>query len=174
MALIYTPETQTLDGMPSFKLLNVDDKYYKADELKGDKGTLVIFICNHCPYVKKMLGTFTETLTKVKEAGVSVVCINSNDASVYPEDSFENMQKFAEENKFSFPYLYDEEQAAAKAYGAVCTPDFFGFNAEGSLEFRGCFDELLDAMETMANTGKAPEKQTPSMGCSIKWRESVL
>ncbi len=173
MALVYTPESQTLEKMPAFRLLNVDDVEYKSADLVGEKGTLVIFICNHCPYVKKMMGSFAEELEKVQALGVSVIAINANDASVYPDDSFDNMKLFAKENGFNFPYLYDETQQVAKSFGAVCTPDFFGFDAEGSLVFRGCFEEVLPFYDALLAEKELPEKQTPSMGCSIKWRESA-
>ena len=148
----------------------------------GEKGLLVMFICNHCPYVKAVLDRIVRDTAELQALGVNSVAIMSNDPTDYPEDSFANMQRVAERNQFSFPYLLDESQAVAKAYGAVCTPDFFGYNAAGELQYRGRLDasrkdtapadarrDLFEAMKRVASTGKGPEEQIPSMGCSIKW-----
>ncbi len=148
----------------------------------GEKGLLVMFICNHCPYVKAVLDRIVRDTAELQALGVNSVAIMSNDPTDYPEDSFDNMQRVAERNQFSFPYLLDESQAVAKAYGAVCTPDFFGYNAAGELQYRGRLDasrkdaapadarrDLFEAMKQVASTGKGPEEQIPSMGCSIKW-----
>jgi hypothetical protein len=142
-----------------------------------------MFICNHCPYVKGITDRLASTCQKLQELGIGVAAIMANDTESYPEDSFENMKLFATKHNFTFPYLIDETQEVAKAYGAVCTPDFFGFNADRRLEYRGRLDsagkepanadtvpELLDALRIIAETGAGPAKQTPSMGCSIKWR----
>lgn len=167
---------------PDFSLPNVDGKTYSLKELSGEKGTLVMFICNHCPYVKAILPRLVADLKELKALGVNTVAIMSNDPADYPEDSFENMQAVAKAFDFSFPYLLDETQQVAKAYDAVCTPDFFGFNADLKLQYRGRFDEsrketapnssrdLFYAMKLVAETGQGPREQIPSMGCSIKWK----
>jgi len=148
----------------------------------GEKGVLVMFICNHCPYVQSIVKDLVADCRKLQQAGLGIVAICSNDAETYPDDSFENMQRFAEEHGFTFPYLHDEDQHTARAYGAVCTPDFFGYNAVLELQYRGRFDdcgrnreapghhELLEAMQTVIETGKGPQQQIPSIGCSIKWK----
>lgn len=148
----------------------------------GEKGLLVMFICNHCPYVQAVLDRIIRDTRELKALGVHSVAIMSNDPTDYPEDSFENMKRVAQEHDFPFPYLLDETQAVAKAYGAVCTPDFFGYNAAGELQYRGRLDasrkeaapvdarrDLFEAMRQVAETGRGPEDQVPSMGCSIKW-----
>lgn len=166
----------------SFTLPGVDGKHWNLSEIQGSRGTLAMFLCNHCPYVKAVIGRIVETARSLQDLGVGCVAIMSNDTWAYPEDSFENMGLFAKAQGFSFPYLYDEDQAVAKAYGAVCTPDFFGFNAGLELQYRGRLDdsrkeaapgspnELLAAMRQIVQTGRGPESQTPSMGCSIKWK----
>lgn len=168
---------------PEFTLPGVDGATYSLSDLKGPKGTLVMFICNHCPYVLAITDRLVADVKALAEIGVSSVAICSNDAVAYPDDSFENMKRFAAVNSFPFPYLHDESQAVARAYDAVCTPDFFGFDADLGLQYRGRLDEgrtqapasgarrdLLLAMRAVAETGKGPQMQTPSMGCSIKWR----
>jgi len=169
---------------PDFNLPGVDGKKWSLTELAGSNGLLVMFICNHCPYVKAIQTRLVEDLATLKQLGINAVAISSNDAINYPEDSFEKMREVAQQFKFSFPYLYDESQAVAKAYGAVCTPDFFGFNAKLELQYRGRFDDqgreltpkpnatrdLLEAMTLVAKTGQGPNIQTPSIGCSIKWK----
>jgi len=168
---------------PDFRLPGVDGKTYTFDDIAGEKGTVVVFICNHCPYVKAITDRLVRDAKDLMDAGIGFVAISSNDAEQYPADSFENMKKFAEEHGFPFPYLYDESQEVAKAYGAVCTPDFFGFNADRELQYRGRLDasrkepapadarrELYEAMMMVAETGKGPQEQIPSMGCSIKWK----
>lgn len=167
-----------------FDLPGTDGRRYRLADVRGPKGLLVMFICNHCPYVKAVRSRIIRDARDLKAAGIGVVAINSNDASQYPEDSFEAMQQVAREYGYPFPYLWDETQAVAKAYGAVCTPDFFGFNADLELQYRGRLDasrkeaapedarrELYEAMLLIAETGRGPEEQIPSMGCSIKWRE---
>ena len=168
---------------PGFTLPGTDGKQYSFDDIRGPKGTLVMFICNHCPYVQSILDRILRDAAELQKAGIGVVAISANDVDDYPEDSFENMAKLAEEKGFPFPYLYDESQAVAKAYGAACTPDFFGFNAEDGLQYRGRLDastkqaaaadakrELYEGMMMVVETGEGPRDQIPSMGCSIKWK----
>jgi len=167
---------------PDFELPGVDGRTYTFDDIAGEKGTVVVFICNHCPYVKAIVDRLVRDAKELMEHGIGFVAISSNDANYREEDSFENMKIFAEKHGFPFPYLYDESQEVAKAYGAVCTPDFFGFNANRELQYRGRLDEsrkepvpnarreLFEAMMQIAETGKGPEKQYPSIGCSIKWK----
>jgi peroxiredoxin len=168
---------------PGFTLPGVDGKTYCLHELRGPKGTLVMFICNHCPYVKAVIDRIVRDVNELRPLGVNAVAISSNDVEHYPEDSFDNMKRFAEAHHFSFPYLFDESQEVARAYDAVCTPDFFGFNADLELQYRGRLDEsrkeaapphvrrdLFEAMKQIAETGQGPREQIPSMGCSIKWK----
>ena len=166
-----------------FKLKGVDEKYYDLNSLKGTNGLLIMFICNHCPYVKSIINRIIRDTKELKQIGINSVGIMSNDPNEYPEDSFENMKKMALEFNFSFPYLIDETQDVARAYGAVCTPDFFGYNNKLGLQYRGRLDEsrkesvdgakreLFEAMKQISKSGKGPENQIPSMGCSIKWFE---
>lgn len=166
-----------------FALPGVDGKTWTLEQCRGENGLLVMFICNHCPYVKAVIDRILRDARELKGLGVNCVAIMSNDSSSYEEDSFENMQKIAEKLDFPFPYLLDESQQVAKAYGAVCTPDFFGYNGELQLQYRGRLDEsrkeaapedvrrdLFEAMKQVAETGKGPDAQIPSIGCSIKWR----
>ena len=168
---------------PDFTLPGVDGRTYTFDDIAGEKGTVVAFICNHCPYVKAVIDRIVRDAKELAEHGIGFVAISSNDANYREEDSFDNMKLFAERHGFTFPYLYDESQEVAKAYGAVCTPDFFGFNANRELQYRGRLDEsrkepaspdarreLFEAMLQVAETGKGPEQQFPSLGCSIKWK----
>ena len=168
---------------PAFTLPGVDGKTYSLDALRGSNGMLVMFICNHCPYVKAVVDRIVRDVNELRGVGVNAVAISSNDVTDYPEDSFDNMQRFAEAHRFSFPYLYDESQEVAKAYGATCTPDFFGFNSKLELQYRGRLDasrkeaasadvrrELFEAMKQVAETGQGPREQIPSIGCSIKWK----
>lgn len=170
---------------PGFTLPGTDGKQYSFDDIRGPKGTLVMFICNHCPYVQSILDRILRDAAELQKAGIGVVAISANDVDEYPQDGFENMAKLAEEKGFPFPYLYDETQAVAKAYGAACTPDFFGFNAEDGLQYRGRLDastkqaaavdakrELYEGMMLVAETGEGPRDQIPSMGCSIKWKSA--
>ncbi len=166
---------------PQFSLPATDGKTYRLEDLKGEKGTLVMFICNHCPYVKSVIDRIVRDAAELKTLGINTVAICANDASEYPADSFENMVSFAKENDFGFPYLHDKDQSVARAYNAVCTPDFFGFDADFGLQYRGRLDasrkdavpgakrELFEAMKQVALSGHGPEEQIPSMGCSIKW-----
>ena len=182
MVSLQTPVCDFGVPAPDFDLPGVDGRRWSRDACMGEKGLLVMFICNHCPYVKAVLDRIVRDTADLQALGVNSVAIMSNDPSDYPEDSFDNMQRVAERNRFSFPYLLDESQAVAKAYGAVCTPDFFGYNAAGELQYRGRLDasrkdaapsdarrDLFEAMRQVASTGKGPEEQIPSMGCSIKW-----
>ena len=179
---IETPICDFGKKAPDFKLKSTDNKILSLNDIKGENGTLVMFICNHCPYVKAVTKEIVEDCSELQNIGINSVAICANDAENYPEDSFENMIKFAKDNKFSFPYLTDETQEIAKSYGAVCTPDFFGYNKNLELQYRGRIRELKDlkpvnkndsdllkAMRMVAKTGKGPENQVPSMGCNIKW-----
>ncbi|MDF1589589.1 MAG: thioredoxin family protein [Gammaproteobacteria bacterium] len=179
-------ETPVCDfGLPAidFSLPGTDGKIWTLDDCRGENGLLVMFICNHCPYVKAILDRLVRDTNELKQLGINTVAIMSNDVADYEEDSFENMQRVAQEHHFSFPYLYDETQQTAQAYGAVCTPDFFGYNKDLQLQYRGRFDasrkqaaapdarrDLFEAMKHVAETDRGPEQQIPSMGCSIKWR----
>jgi len=177
-------ETPVCDfGLPAveFSLPGVDGKTWTLNEARGEKGLLVMFICNHCPYVQSIRDRIVRDAKELKGLGINSIAIMANDPTDYPEDSFENMKKVAEEFDFPFPYVIDETQEIARAYGAVCTPDFFGYNADLELQYRGRLDEsrkeaipdaprdLFEAMKQVAETGKGPEDQVPSMGCSIKW-----
>ncbi|MES9902731.1 MAG: thioredoxin family protein [Sedimenticola sp.] len=167
-----------------FSLPGVDGNLWDLTRCRGQNGLLVMFICNHCPYVKSVRDRIVRDTRELKLLGINSVAIMSNDASLYEEDSFENMRKVAESFAFPFPYLLDETQETAKAYDAVCTPDFFGYNGALELQYRGRLDEsrkeaapievrrdLFEAMKQVAETGNGPAEQIPSMGCSIKWRE---
>ena len=168
-----------------FELKSTDDKILKLEDMKGKNGTLIMFICNHCPYVKAVTKDIVEDCKKLKHLGVNSVAICANDAENYPEDSFDNMILFAKKNQFDFPYLVDETQEIARTYDAVCTPDFFGYNKELELQYRGRLRELKNlvpvrdgesdlfkAMKEISETGKGPEQQIPSAGCSIKWKNN--
>lgn len=168
----------------NFSLLGTDGRRYALSDVRGERGTLVMFICNHCPYVKAVLPRIIRDANELRSHGISCVAINSNDSSAYPEDSFEAMVEMARKNQLPFPYLFDDTQDVARTYGAVCTPDFFGFNDRLELQYRGRLDasrkdpapddaarELFDAMRLIAHCGEGPGEQWPSMGCSIKWRE---
>jgi peroxiredoxin len=165
-----------------FSLEGTDGRTYTLDDVRGENGLLVMFICNHCPYVKAVLDRIIRDVKELKEHGIGAIAINSNDPVTYPDDSFENMQRLAEQKQFPFPYVFDETQEVATAYGAVCTPDFFGYDKNLGLQYRGRLDaskttpipgairELYEAMVQVAETGKGPEEQISSMGCSIKWK----
>jgi len=167
---------------PDFTLPDTDNRLHELDSLAGLNGLLIAFICNHCPYVKGIIDRLVSDATALQRHDINTVAIMPNDYQSYPEDSPENMVAFITRHHIPFPYLIDETQQVAKAYAAVCTPDFFGFNAEGKLQYRGRLDnarvgkadnrqpELLKAMIEVAETGQGPEHQVPSMGCSIKWR----
>ncbi len=186
MVSLQTPVCDFGQPAVDFSLLGVDGKNWSLADCAGEKGLLVMFICNHCPYVKAVIDRMVRDARELKVLGVNTVAIMSNDPMDYPEDSFENMQKIAAQRGFDFPYLLDETQQVAKAYGAVCTPDFFGYNAALELQYRGRLDEsrkeaaspnvrrdLFEAMKLVAATGQGPEEQIPSMGCSIKWKEEA-
>lgn len=169
---------------PDFNLLGIDGKVWTLQECMGRNGLLVMFICNHCPYVKAVHARILRDARELKGLGIESVAIMPNDAANYPEDSFDNMVKIAEEFDYPFPYLYDETQETAKAYGAICTPDFFGYNADFELQYRGRLDasrketapdgtrrDLYEAMKLIAQTGHGPQEQFSSIGCSIKWKD---
>ena len=167
---------------PDFTLQDPDGKSYTLSEQLGDKGLLIAFICNHCPYVQAIAQRLADDVRELQAEGINVMAVMSNDYRDVPIDSPPNMKKFAQQHGFTFPYLVDEDQSVGRAYGAVCTPDFFGFNAAGELQYRGRIDdaamadpsdrakELVNAMKQIAETGRGPEHQVASMGCSIKWR----
>lgn len=180
-----TPVCDFGQAAPDFALPGVDGKIWTRDNVRGPKGLLVMFICNHCPYVKAVRERIVRDAAELRPLGIYSVAIMSNDPSDYPEDSFENMQRVAKEFQFPFPYLYDESQAVAQRFGAVCTPDFFGYNAELKLQYRGRLDasrkesvpnarrDLFEAMRQVALSGQGPREQVPSMGCSIKWKQAA-
>ena len=182
MVLTKTPICNFGEKPHSFELKDVSEKTYNFKDLVGEKGTLIMFICNHCPYVKAVIKDIVYDANKLKNLNINTIAVMSNDTKNYPDDSFENMIKFSKINKFNFPYLLDETQEIAKKYGAVCTPDFFGYNSNLELQYRGRIRELKDlkpvstgesdlfnAMKMIAETGRGPKKQIPSMGCNIKW-----
>jgi peroxiredoxin len=182
-------ETPVCDfGAPAvdFALPGVDGKLWTLEKCRGENGLLVMFICNHCPYVKAVRDRLVRDARELQEYGINSVAIMSNDPAEYPEDSFDNMKQIAEQENFPFPYVWDETQEVAKAYGAVCTPDFFGYNAKLELQYRGRLDasrkeaappdarrDLFEAMVRVAQTGDGPQEQIPSMGCSIKWKHET-
>ena len=167
---------------PDFALPGTDGKTHALSDIRGPKGTLVMFICNHCPYVTGAIERIVRDGAELMGHGIGVAAICSNDARSYPQDGFDRMVEFARVHRFPFPYLHDESQAVARAYDAQCTPDFFGFDADLGLQYRGRIDEggrvakpgaqreLFEAMLQVAETGRGPREQTPSMGCSIKWK----
>ena len=182
MVALTTPEVDRGWKAEEFNLISVDGNYYDLDEVKGDNGLVVAFICNHCPYVKSIVDKIAREANELRELGVGFVAINSNDSISYPEDSYENMKIFASNHNFTFPYLLDNTQEIAKKYDAVCTPDFFGFNSKLELQYRGRLDsakkdiipdakrELFIAMSEVAKTSEFNGEQIPSIGCSLKWK----
>ena len=168
-----------------FDLPGVDGKRHSLASARGPNGLLVMFICNHCPYVKAVIERIVRDCGELAGHGIGSIAIMSNDPDDYPEDSFDNMRRVAQAENFPFPYVFDQTQEVAKAYRAVCTPDFFGFNAKLELQYRGRLDasrrepiagaprELYEAMLQIAKTGLGPREQTPSVGCSIKWRHAA-
>jgi len=184
MTLTKTPICDFGKKADFFELKSIENKLISLNDIKGKNGTLIMFICNHCPYVKAVIDDIIDDCKNLEKEEIKSVAIMSNDQKNYPEDSFENMISFSRKYKFNFPYLVDETQKIAKTYGAVCTPDFFGYNANMELQYRGRIRELKDlkpvrndnsdlikAMKLIVKTGKGPENQIPSMGCSIKWSE---
>ena len=183
MALTKTPVCDFGKKAEDFKLKSIDNKLISLKDIKGEKATLIMFICNHCPYVKAIIKDLAKDCTELRKEGINSVAIMSNDTKNYLMDSFDNMIKFAKENNFGeLNYLFDETQEIAKKYNAVCTPDFFGYNKDLELQYRGRYRELKDlkpvlngdsdlklAMKMIAKTQKGPDEQIPSMGCNIKW-----
>ena len=182
MTLTKTPICNFGEKAKYFNLLSTENKKISLDEIKGENGTLIMFICNHCPYVKAIIKDIVEDINFLRNLGIKATAIMSNDVKNYPEDSFENMISFSKMHNFSFPYLIDQTQEVAKKYGAVCTPDFFGYNKNLELQYRGRIRELKNlkpvgsgdsdlkiAMKLVAKSGKGPANQIPSMGCNIKW-----
>jgi peroxiredoxin len=166
-----------------FNLKGIDGKRYRLTDARGPKGLLIAFICNHCPYVQAVIDDVVADCRQLAPLGIGAIAIMPNDTAAYPDDSFDNMRRFAAAHKFPFPYVIDETQEIARAYSAVCTPDFFGFNRDLGLQYRGRVyetagrtpkpgapRELLEAMRQVAATGKGPAAQSASIGCSIKWR----
>ena len=186
MVLMETPFCNFGEKAFKFNLTDTDGNEWSLTDFTGGNGTLIMFICNHCPYVKAIQRRLVDDVLKLLDIGIKSVAIMSNDANDYPEDSLENMKKVATKFNYPFPYLWDESQEVAKAYDARCTPDFFGYNSSLELQYRGRLDDsgmktslstnnhdLLEAMIEVANTGKGPKHQIPSIGCSIKWKNSI-
>ena len=184
MSLTETPICNFGEKAKNFNLVSTENKKISLNDVKGKNGTLIMFICNHCPYVKAIIKNISEDVKYLETLGIKSAAIMSNDVKNHPEDSFENMISFSKLNNFSFPYLFDKTQKVAIEYGAVCTPDFFGYNKNLELQYRGRIRELKNhkpvsagdselrtAMKLVATSGKGPERQTPSMGCNIKWFE---
>ena len=182
MALTKTPICNFGEKAKDFNLKSVENKQVSLNDVRGKNGTLIMFICNHCPYVKAIIKDLVDDIKFLENFGVKSVGIMSNDVKNYPDDSFENMISFSKSHGFSFPYLIDETQDVAKKYGAVCTPDFFGYNKNMELQYRGRIRELKNlkpvrngdsdlkkALKLVAETGSGPKDQIPSMGCNIKW-----
>ena len=182
MALTKTPICDFGKKADNFELKSIDNKIISLNDAKGENGTLIMFICNHCPYVLAVIKNVVEDCKDLENDGIKSVAIMSNDPKRYEEDSFDNMIKFSKNYNFNFPYVIDETQEVAKNYGAVCTPDFFGYNKDLELQYRGRIrelknlkpieigdSELKNAMKMIAKTNNGPNEQFPSMGCSIKW-----
>ena len=183
MVLLTTPVCNFGQKALDFTLPGVDGRTWSLQQCMGQKGLLIMFICNHCPYVKAVQDRIVRDTRELKQWGIESVAIMSNDPTEYPEDSFDNMKLLAQKLNFGFPYLFDETQQIAKQYNAVCTPDFFGYNSDFELQYRGRLDasrqeaapadtrrDLFEAMKLIAETGRGPQQQIPSMGCSIKWK----
>ncbi len=183
MVLLETPICDFGTPIPSFSVIDTEGKVLTEKDVLGPNGLLVIFMCNHCPYVKAIMDRLEPTAQALSTLGVGMIAINPNDPTQYPEDSREAMIEVSQNFGFSFPYCIDQTQEVAKSFGAVCTPDFFGYNADLALQYRGRLDdarmnkvedntnkELIEAMTLVAKTGKGPSQQIPSMGCSIKWK----
>ena len=182
MSLTKTPICDFGKKADNFELKSIDNKIISLNDAKGENGTLIMFICNHCPYVLAVINNVVEDCKELENDGIKSIAIMSNDPKRYEEDSFDNMVKFSKNHNFNFPYVIDETQKVAKTYGAVCTPDFFGYNKDLELQYRGRIRELKNlkpidngeselnkAMKMIAKSNKGPEEQFPSMGCSIKW-----
>lgn len=178
------PQCESGFQAPEFELAATDGRFLRLADVSGEKGTVVAFICNHCPYVHAVIDRLVRDAKELATLGIATVGICSNDAEAYPEDSFDNMKKFAAAHDLPFPYLHDTTQQVARSYGAVCTPDFFGFDADLALRYRGRLDasrkhvgpddldrELFNAMRLIAETGAGPKQQFHALGCSIKWRD---
>ncbi|GAA5185610.1 thioredoxin family protein [Niveibacterium umoris] len=185
MASTSTPICAFGEPAPDFDLPGTDGRRHSRDSCRGPNGLLVMFICNHCPYVKAVLDRIIRDAAELATLGVGCVAIMSNDPALYPEDGWDEMVRIARDRQFPFPYLLDADQSVARAYGAVCTPDFFGYNAALELQYRGRLDasrkdaapddarrDLFEAMKQVAQSGRGPAEQIPSIGCSIKWREA--
>ena len=182
-----SPEEIILEtSAADFRLPATDGRTYSLDDIAGEIGTVIVFICNHCPYVKAVIDRLVGDARVLMKEGIGFAAICANDAETYPEDSFDKMKAFAKTHDFPFPYLHDEAQSVARAYGAVCTPDFFGYDRDRKLKYRGRLDagrtapppagarrELVEAMRAIAATGAAPPDQIPSIGCSIKWKSTL-
>jgi peroxiredoxin len=183
MVALETPPGEIGWRAQDFVLKDADGTPFRLSEVRGPNGTLVMFICNHCPYVRAIADHIARDVRDLQPLGIGVIAVMPNDFDRYPDDAPPHMKRFAKQHAFSFPYLVDQAQSVARAWGAVCTPDFFGFNAALELQYRGRLDasrttpvagaerELFEAMRQVAETGHGPKKQHPSMGCSIKWRE---
>ena len=182
MTLTETPICNFGEKAKNFNLLSTENKKVSLNDIKGENGTLIMFICNHCPYVKAIIKDIVKDIKYLANLGIKATAIMSNDVKNYPEDSFENMISFSKLHNFNFPYLIDTTQQVAKEYGAVCTPDFFGYNKNLELQYRGRIRELknlkpvqnkdsdlLLAMKQISTSGAGPKNQIPSMGCNIKW-----
>ena len=182
MSLTKTPICDFGKKAHNFELKSIDNKIISLNDAKGENGTLIMFICNHCPYVLAVINNVVEDCKELENDGIKSIAIMSNDPKRYEEDSFDNMIKFSKNNDFNFPYVIDETQEVAKTYGAVCTPDFFGYNKDLELQYRGRIrelknlkpiesseSELKNAMKMIAKSNNGPKEQFPSMGCSIKW-----
>jgi peroxiredoxin len=185
MVTLETPICDFGKKAQHFELPGVDGRTWSIEQCMGKNGLLIMFICNHCPYVKAVRERIIRDTHELKKLGVGSVAIMSNDSGAYPEDSLDNMKLIAEQFGFGFPYLFDESQQVAKNFGAVCTPDFFGYNANYALQYRGrldasrketapadCRRDLFEAMKQIAETGQGPQQQIASMGCSIKWKQN--
>ena len=182
MVLLNSPICDREKVMPSFELMNIDGTVLKSKELVGKSGTLIMFICNHCPYVKAVIKKIVETTNELEKFNIESIAIMPNDTEKYPEDSLENMKIFARKHRFNFPYLIDKTQKISREFGAVCTPDFFGFNSDNKLNYRGRIglmnnlqfigktNDLLNAMIQISKTGEGTKEQSSSAGCSIKWK----
>ena len=179
---VSTPICNFGEKSHDFSLQSIDNKLVSLSDIKGENGYLIMFICNHCPYVQAVISFLVDDAKYLESIGIKSAAIMSNDTKNYPEDSFENMKKFSKVNNFSFPYLFDESQEIAKKYSAVCTPDFFGYNKNLKLQYRGRFKELREltpvekgesdlklAMKMISKSQNGPKEQVPSMGCNIKW-----